>query len=369
MTHTSALYYPWIEVQDEEWVKTAILYWDRLYTIMPASIGGYQTPHCRELEAAGLLEPVRVDPEDQDVADCTLAALEYLTNPENPRLFNRTKLAHLHPEKVSSEVEYALRDVVQMHPDKMSAQIGDALQDGGRDGPWLSVESGFAEYYMAHLAARVSDRLGLASLTPSDPHEEIIQRARLRGPSRWQRYDEPIAMMLRRSRPRARRMHPEDFAEGLLATMVLKSVAISPDTPLAAVLNFRERHSDQLGRLRQTIAGYAEGFQQAHDHEALAQHATDVYESELAPQLRELEAKLSESFVDFTWKALKSAAFTSVASAPVTGGLEGFVGPWAIPAAVGVSVVLTGVQHVQQHRKEAREHPLSYVLAAQRRFR
>ncbi|HXM40737.1 MAG TPA: hypothetical protein VN924_05765 [Bryobacteraceae bacterium] len=38
MPFTKALYYPHIEVPNEAWLKSAILYWDEVKTIVPASM-------------------------------------------------------------------------------------------------------------------------------------------------------------------------------------------------------------------------------------------------------------------------------------------------------------------------------------------
>ncbi|UCZ56412.1 hypothetical protein LGV61_11870 [Desulfurispirillum indicum] len=38
MAFTKSLYYPWIDIPDEAWLKTAGLYWDKIQTIVPSSI-------------------------------------------------------------------------------------------------------------------------------------------------------------------------------------------------------------------------------------------------------------------------------------------------------------------------------------------
>ena len=38
MAFTRALYYPTIDISNEAWLKTAILYWDEINTIVPLSL-------------------------------------------------------------------------------------------------------------------------------------------------------------------------------------------------------------------------------------------------------------------------------------------------------------------------------------------
>lgn len=40
MSFTKALYYPTIDILNEDWLKTAVLFWDEINTIVPESMGG-----------------------------------------------------------------------------------------------------------------------------------------------------------------------------------------------------------------------------------------------------------------------------------------------------------------------------------------
>ena len=64
----SALYYPTIDIKNDAWLKSAVLFWDRIETIVPESM---QQPYLRrttrQLEDAGILIPHRVNPFSEDV--------------------------------------------------------------------------------------------------------------------------------------------------------------------------------------------------------------------------------------------------------------------------------------------------------------
>ncbi len=58
MSFMVALYYPWIDFRDEGWLKSAILYWDSMRTIVPASISHpYSSRTAHQLQEAGILPP------------------------------------------------------------------------------------------------------------------------------------------------------------------------------------------------------------------------------------------------------------------------------------------------------------------------
>ncbi|MEO6889445.1 MAG: hypothetical protein ABI456_09165 [Ktedonobacteraceae bacterium] len=55
---TRALYYPTIDIIDEAWLKTAMLYWNQILTIVPASIQHpYNTHTSRAFQDAKVLIP------------------------------------------------------------------------------------------------------------------------------------------------------------------------------------------------------------------------------------------------------------------------------------------------------------------------
>ena len=58
---SQALFYPWIDIRNDAWLKTSLLYWDSVRTIVPESIDApYSTETGRVLEGTGFLVPLRV---------------------------------------------------------------------------------------------------------------------------------------------------------------------------------------------------------------------------------------------------------------------------------------------------------------------
>src|SRR5262245_66449474 len=65
---TTALYYPWIDPRNRAMLATAILYWDKLYTIVPSSIRNpYELQHTRVAEQLGFLRTRFVGPDCDEV--------------------------------------------------------------------------------------------------------------------------------------------------------------------------------------------------------------------------------------------------------------------------------------------------------------
>ena len=77
-----ALYYPFIEIPDESWIKTAVLYWDTISTIVPESIKPYQSKTSEILNKEGILKATFVNPDLPDLEIVAEKVIGYLNSPE-----------------------------------------------------------------------------------------------------------------------------------------------------------------------------------------------------------------------------------------------------------------------------------------------
>ena len=118
MSFTKALYYPWIEVRDERWLRTACLYWEKIHTIVPSSLDKpYSKRLSRELEDAGVLEPLKVHSRRPEIEALTADVLAYLDSQEAAELLlgrSPGGSSRIHIDKLP----YALRGLSRLHNDK-----------------------------------------------------------------------------------------------------------------------------------------------------------------------------------------------------------------------------------------------------------
>ncbi|MBI1745289.1 MAG: hypothetical protein HYR55_01725 [Acidobacteria bacterium] len=93
-----ALFYPWIDLRDEAWLKTSLLYWDSVRTIVPESVDApYSTDTGRALEAAGFLVPLRIHSGMDETEELTADTLLNSLFEEMLEEFIREKLAGYRP--------------------------------------------------------------------------------------------------------------------------------------------------------------------------------------------------------------------------------------------------------------------------------
>lgn len=103
----SILYYPHIEIQNQKWLKNALLLWDNVYRIVPPS---YKPKDSLEVQRAcdsGLVRSVNLEPEDMRgiTADFQnlLEGIQY-----KPAGLEDEEFDYLHPEKIDSVLYPAL---------------------------------------------------------------------------------------------------------------------------------------------------------------------------------------------------------------------------------------------------------------------
>lgn len=179
---SQALYYPWIDVRDETWLKTALLYWDSVRTIVPESIDApYSTDTGRALQDAEFLVPLRVRSGMAEIEDLAGDVLTYLGSAEGAELLiagHGGRRRDIHVEKFPDE----LGRLADIHPEKLPYQIRHLLHDlaanRDRGGDWLRVDEKFANFYMTLLASRLADRVGARLLTSLAAADRLAVSAR-----------------------------------------------------------------------------------------------------------------------------------------------------------------------------------------------
>jgi len=124
MAFTKALYYPRIQIRDDSWLKTAILYWDEIKTIVPASMRmPYSSNVGQEFFEARVLTPLFVHPGLPAVERLGEKVLDYLTSPEASDVLRENgvmldEFTLMHPEKLPEIGRF-----VTMHPEKLPSAI------------------------------------------------------------------------------------------------------------------------------------------------------------------------------------------------------------------------------------------------------
>ena len=192
----SALYFPHIDIHDPAWLRSTLLFWDDIQTIVPSAIGNpYRNADTDICFKEGVLKPLHCDlhPEiigelgrkvanlgnrrnhieraiqriDPAISDSirNLGSVAYeiedafmevglhpeKMSPEARYLALRFGMSRLHRDKIPPHLRRMLRDfgMGRIHPEKLPYELRE-LFDGYRyqdeDGEWLLVDRRFAAH-------------------------------------------------------------------------------------------------------------------------------------------------------------------------------------------------------------------------------
>lgn len=152
----SILYYPTIEIRDEEWLKSSLLIWDKVYRIVPKN---YMPADSDEIKRAIDNDLIRsIVLEDHDVKGVTENFTDFMDSlPFTPAGLEESDSSFVHPEKIDANL-YPLLD---------------AFSRGYTEDGWLELPSEVARGYMYFLAQVVAERRLLERGT-NDPYNFAI---------------------------------------------------------------------------------------------------------------------------------------------------------------------------------------------------
>ncbi len=370
MPATEALYYPWIDITDTKWLKTSILYWDTIRTIVPESISDpYSTSTAKALQDEGFLLPLRVNPEMDEIANLTSDIVNYFNSPEAQEMLFLKKSSLIHRDKLPRR----MRELSRIHPEKLPYIIEEITEDFGfkfgRTDDWVEVDNQFGSFYMTLLATRLSERIGVSLLTPSSLSDRLSINAKLDSPmqnpnnSYWhnrRRYREYDGWGKRKK-------FPGKVATGMLANLVVEKVGIDPKTPINKLIEFRRNHNDELAKLRTELSKLTSPIDAELPIENLRQQISDLYENDVKPAINDLESALKGSGIKSISDGFLKTIFLSTGSSSVLVGL-GLSIPSAILVGIGISLTIHGVNYNANKKNELRNNPYSYLLNLEKSF-
>lgn len=286
---SSALYYPYIDIRNERWLRSAALFWDSIRTIVPVSHRDpYSNEFARALYDEGVLNPVRVSSDMDEVEELTDKVLEYLTDPASAGVMfdtDRHPARRIHPEKMS----YELLELAHLHPDKLPYMIRSNIERGLNDDGWLHVAPGFANFYMTLLASQLAERLGLGLVTESSAADQLaisVRKGKPLGSAPGRRVGRQFDAF------GPRRTLPTDVAPSLLVDLMLQGITLPQDLPVSEVLKFKNYHAEELSVFRREVSRLTSELPEDVPIEALRQAVLDQYQANVLPAMHSLRESL-----------------------------------------------------------------------------
>jgi len=258
-----------------------------------------------------------------------------------------------------------------MHPEKLPYELLEVFESGARPGgssEWLRVDDGFANFYMTLLASRLAERVGAGLLTSLPQADRLAVASRLDAqlhgilplgmPGPWRHWREYEAFGRRHQMPR-------HLAPGMLAHLAITRTAVAPDTPIDKLIDFKDRHRDELAQFRGKITELASVVEADLPLEALRQRIADLYQSEVEPAVSNLREALRGRRIRWLADGLLKVSFLSAGSTTMLVA-AGLAVPTALLAGAGISLIASGTMYNVDKQESIRSNPYAYLLSMQR---
>ena len=354
MAFTRALYYPTIDISNEAWLKTAILYWDEINTIVPSSIDHpYKQCTTQFLADEGVIKPLFVNSDMDLIEGLTNDVLNYLNSNEGYQVLTHPENGiAMHLQKLPREI----REIHRIHPEKMAHEIWYQLREYMDKDGWLHVSGGFANFYMTLLTNRLCEQHSIAPLTDNTHTSNFSNLARL---------DNQVAIYNHwdyQWRDRHIRNRGHQLAQGILMDLSFNGISISDEVSIDDILNFKRQHQDELGLFRTNIENLTKNIPADATIEQIQQHVNDIYVNQFLPGYNDLKKSLSGAGIKWVANNFMKISFFATGGTAIPTALLGLSVPSALLAGAVASVISSAVLYNAEKQDILRHNPYSYLL-------
>lgn len=350
MAFTKALYYPTIDIPEENWLKSAILYWDEIQTIVPTSIKNpYQNRLTQTLRDKGILCPFEINPDTKLVEDLSETVLKFINEASSFLVNETSENVRIHTEKLPREF--------RIHPEKLPHEIRNLIERNIDDEGWFRTNSEFGSFYMSLLANKICEDKSFSLLTDNSIASNLTEQARL---------DNKIQYGERDYYYRRNERTTLNLAQGLLTNLIVKGVKLAPNTSVEKIIDFKNNHKDELGQFRTNLLKLVNNVNKENSFDAIQQEVSDIYKDEFLPGLNNLEKALNGSQIKWFSETILKVGLISTGATAFLPTMLGLTIPQALFAGAGISVVTTRIMFNQEKAEKLRANPYSYLMSVEK---
>lgn len=316
------LYYPSIELRNENWVKRSLLYWDRICRIVPEGYMPNDSDFIKTLKDNYLIKDIRVS-ESQKIN----------TAYDFGKFLKKHNAAGL-----TFDIEDNDDHNYRLHKDKVYYKLWDIFQKSGVTtigGEWLTLPKEAIGYYMLFLANAIARSRRIVTGTDDQQCWCVTPYFTERG-----NFDEFV-------------YNPE--AEGLYCQLILDDILPSDVTNLtsADIIKFCNTRNDEKIFLREKINEVLSRLQSVTDREQI--------ESDMSDLLNEIEHAKTE------YKRSREFAHSGMPETALAVGVPVALTAISVaganlynPISLGASLTLGAIAAIKDYSKIKRERDKSY---------
>lgn len=344
MPRDACLYFPHIEIRDQSWTRSYLLFWDELRTIVPDAVENpYQIEELSFLYGEGILSAERLSSYQEQVGSASRLMIDNWSQIERSLKISQKhiKIAkdygdyHLmHPEKMTAELIRTFR----RHLEKNAPGVGKVFTY--RDtSDWEVTDPKMATAYMAILANEI------AATRKADP---VTNYPFLRVPN---------PRLLENKSAKDSEFEPR------LLEIIMENTIIDPDTDIRKLVAFKRNNQALFNDFREELSNLRRYVEEGYTRSDLSK----LYTTKIKPKVETLRGSLTKSHLQ--WLGGGCLAVPAVPdSAVAVADLFGTSGNLALAATFGIVLTGVGIGAHQSSRNALRGEPMSYLATIDRKF-
>ena len=361
------LYYPFINFRNENWLKVALLYWDRISRIIPRTYDSIDSDAVQrvrgELDAIVDSHPDQAPPAAMhEFRELLLQEARALRNKYAVSLVDKWKPDPTTIARARHDRGNVDRRFAYVFDEKFGHQIVPLLlHEGlgrtgeGHDVRWIGMHPDLAGIYMTLLAEGIAKQRGFRLLSDSVTRHISIgdfTAARLAH----------IAL----GRRAAMAPRPEEFEQAVALTAIRAIVPKNlDDVSIDDIIKLRKKYRNELREFQNWIQGLAESLGKQAENmnwKDLRVHLSILSEKDIEPRMADLSAQL---------KTLGIESATSVVNVKTIAG-SGIFTALAQPFLGASWISFSAATQLAKHQREAKKlvasNPAAYLVLAKEKL-
>lgn len=363
----SALYYPTIDIHNERWLKSAVLFWDRIETIVPESEDHpYRRRSTRILQEEGFLFPRVVNPFCEEVSGLERDVIRFMDTPEGKKSFIKpwgvSAVSMANRRYLTEDREYNddrrrayLTDKMSgiyrdfyIHVEKLPMMLRERLAGHVNEDGYVWVSRGFMSFYMTLLANRICQNNRLALLTDKVNQNNLSNKILIEG----------LASAGLRTRE-------QKMKRGVMYQIIMDDIKIPPNTRMETIVQYKKDRRHELALFRAEMDRLTAFEIEGMNAKDIEHEIWSIYTKQVKPAMDGIKATLKDSGINW-WSGLGACVFTGLLPAVL-----GFGADLKTNIAIGTSqclgLALTTVPYVRK-RMEVSGSPYSYLVKLDRQL-
>lgn len=358
----SALYYPTIDIHNERWLKSAVLFWDRIETIVPESEDHpYRRRSTRVLHENEILYAHKVNPFSDEVRGIEEDVIQFMDTPEGKKSFIKpwgVSAVSMANRRYLTEEERAYNDDRRrayltdkmsgiyrdfyIHVEKLPMMLRERLAGHVNEDGYVWASRGFMSFYMTLLANRICQNNRLALLTDRVNQNNLSNKILIEGLA-----------------PAGLRAREQKMKRGMMYQIIMDDIKIAPNTRMETIVQYKKDRRHELALFRAEMDRLTAFDIEGMNAKDIEHEIWSIYTKQVKPAMDGVKATLKDSGINW-WSGIGTCVFTGLLPAVI-----GFGADLKTNIAIGTSqclgLALITVPYVRK-RMEMSGSPYSYLV-------